>query len=97
MDTSELGKKRMEELITEQMRSLDHDSGLYTFLWWSPDPQANRKNTQTEVTVPLRLYKGNSWRLIEFSQSDLNHCSESPELLQKYEGEIKQILMDLEQ
>lgn len=96
MDTIELGKKRAEEFITEQMRSLDRDSGMYALLWWTPDPlDPDRESTHAQMTVPLRLYKGNSWRLVKFSKSDLDDCAKSPELLQKYEEEIRQALMDL--
>jgi hypothetical protein len=99
MNETELGKQRSEQFITEVAKKLDLDSDQFVVLWWSPElPElqgTNEKTGKEEATMPLRIYKGNSWRLKNFSKSDIDNCVKSPEVLAKYEDEITQILTDL--
>jgi hypothetical protein len=86
MTETELGKQRSEQFITALAKKLSLDPGQFVLLWWSGEEEA---------TIPLRIYKGNSWRLNNFSKSDVDNCVKSPEVLAKYEDEITQILTDL--
>jgi len=96
MNETELGKQRSEQFIAEVAKKLYLDSGQFALLWWSPELQGtNEKTGKEEATIPLRIYKGNSWRVKNFSKSDIDNCVKSPEVLAKYEDEITQILTDL--
>jgi hypothetical protein len=96
MNETEPGKQRSEQFVAEVAKKMGLDSGQFTFLWWSPELQGtNQGSGKEDQTVPLRIYRGNSWRMQGFSRSDLENCVKSPDVLAKYEDEITQILTDL--
>jgi len=96
MNETELGKQRLEQFIAEVAKKLGLNSAQFVLLWWSPELQGtNQEIGKEEATMPLRVYKGNSWRLQSFSKSDIDNCVKSPDVLAKYEDEITQILTDL--
>ncbi|MGA2614562.1 MAG: hypothetical protein ABSG38_14080 [Spirochaetia bacterium] len=94
MDTHEAGKQRAEQFVTEIVRSLKQDGLVDAFLWWPevlPEPGG-----PGDTTVPLRIYKGNSWRLIGFAGSDIDGSVDNPAVLKKYEDEVAQSLAELQ-
>lgn len=88
MDRREEGKQRAVQFVTEVARGLKPEVSVSTLLWWPPDRPDDGK-------LPLRLYKGNSWRSIEFAESDIDASSDDPEVLKKYASEIAQVLAEL--
>ena len=66
------------------------------FLWW-PEilPEPGGVGWPNDTTVPLRMYKGNSWRSIAFAASDIDRSVDNPEVLKKYESEVVQSLAEL--
>ena len=96
MDKREAGMHRAEELVTKVARSMNLEGVAYVFLWWPEilaEPSgAGRPN---DTTMPLRVYKGNSWRSIGFAGSDIDGSVDNPESLNKYESEVVQCLSEL--
>jgi hypothetical protein len=96
MNKREAGMHRAEELVTKVARSMKLEGVAYEFLCWPEIPAepvgAGRPN---EATLPLRVYKGNSWRSIGFAGSDIDGSVDNPELLNKYESEVVQCLSEL--
>jgi len=96
MDAIEEGKERVEQLITRIAQGMKPASAVSSFVWWSNgSPEQNAEGAHDDAQLPLRIYRGNSWRSMEFRRSDVEGCAASPEMLTKYEGEIAQILAEL--
>jgi hypothetical protein len=100
MDGHEAGKKKAEQFAREILKNLKLDGRVEAFLWWVASP-AGAAGVSVEADVPgdppvvMRMYRGNSWRSVEFAASDLDGSTEKPELLKKYEGEISEGLLEL--
>jgi hypothetical protein len=96
MDKREAGKQKAEEFVARLAQSLNLDAAAYRLLWWPEIPGepagAGRPN---DTTMPLRVYKGNSWRSIGLAGSDVDGSVDDPELLKKYESEVAQCLTEL--
>ncbi len=88
MDKREAGRQKAEHLVAEVARGLKQAGPVGTLLWWTPDEPDDAK-------ASLRIYRGNSWRAIEFAQSDVDQSADDPAVLKKYEGEIAQALTEL--
>jgi hypothetical protein len=94
MDKREGGMRRAEELVTNAARSMKMEG--VEFLWWPEIPaEPPGAGQPQEAILPLRVYKGNSWRSIEFAGPDIDGCVEDPDLLKKYESEVAQDLLEL--
>ena len=96
MDKSEAGKRNVEEYVTKVARGVKPETALYELVWW-PEirAEAGAGGIPNDTTIPLRVYRGNSWRSIEFAGSDIDGSVGNPELLNKYQGEVAQCLMEL--
>jgi hypothetical protein len=96
MDTHEAGKQKTEQFVARVARSLKLEGCVDRFLWW-PEvlPEPGGTGRPGDTTVPLRLYKGNSWRSIGFAGSDIDGSVDDPAVLGKYEGEVAQSLAEL--
>ncbi len=96
MDKHEAGKQKTEEFVTKVMQNIQQDGVVDALIWWpeilSEPGRADRPN---DTTVPLRMYKGNSWRSIGFAASDIDRSVDDPEVLKKYESEVVQSLAEL--
>ena len=93
MEKHEAGKQKAEQFVTKVMRTMKQDGVVDAFLWWPeilPEPGGSN-----DTTVPLRMYKGSSWRSIGFAGSDIDGSVDDPEVLKKYESEVVQSLAEL--
>jgi hypothetical protein len=103
MDVHDAGKKKVEQFAWDIVKSLKLDGQVDAFLWWlasPPEPAGAIEATGAadgtgDPPVVMRMYKGNSWRSVEFAASDIDGSTEKPELLKKYEGEITESLLEL--
>jgi hypothetical protein len=96
MDEHEAGKAKAEQFARDLARSLKQDDSATSFLWWTGEQsQSGRADLTDTPPLVLRMYRGNSWRAVEFSASDIDACAEKPDALKKYESEIAQSLMEL--
>jgi hypothetical protein len=96
MDKREAGKKSVEEFVTKVARGMKQETTPYEFLWWPEIPaEAAGEGMPNDMTIPLRVYKGNSWRSIDFAGSDIDGSADNPDLLNKYENEVAQCLGEL--
>ena len=95
MGTLETGKKRVEQYILEVARGLKRQDSLGTVLWW-PTKSAGTNGGGVPGPEVLRIYnKGSSWRSMQVSRPDLDGCMDDPHLLEKYESEISEILVEI--
>jgi len=96
MDKHEAGKQKAKQFVTEIVRSMKRDGVVDAFLWWPESlPEPGGVSRANDTTVPLRMYKGNSWRSIGFTGSDIDGSVDDPEVLKKYESEVVQSLAEL--
>ncbi len=95
MDKREAGKRNAEEFVTRVARTMKQEAA-YEFLWW-PEIQTGPAGAgmMNDTTLPLRVYRANSWRSIGFAGSDLDRSVDDSEALNKYEGEVAQCLNEL--
>jgi hypothetical protein len=96
MDKREAGKQKAEEFVTKVANGMTPNAAVDTFLWW-PEilPQPGGTGETNETTMPLRVFKGSSWKSISFAGSDLDASVDRPEVLLKYESEVAQCLVEL--
>jgi hypothetical protein len=92
MDRHEAGKQKTEEFVTKVMQSVKQDAVVDALIWW---PEILPEGRPNDTTVPLRMYKGNSWRSIGFAASDIDRSVDDPEVLKKYESEVVQSLAEI--
>lgn len=96
MDTRETGMRNVEELVMKTARGLDQETAAYELLWWPEIPgQAGGAGLPSDTRVPLRLYKGNSWKSIEFAGSDIDGSVTDSTLLARYEDEVARCLREM--
>jgi hypothetical protein len=96
MDKHEAGKRNAEQFVTKITQSTKQDGVVDAFLWWLEIPhEPYGAGGPNDTTVPLRMYKGNSWRSIAFAGSDIDGSMDDPEMLKKYESEIVQSLAEI--
>jgi hypothetical protein len=96
MDRREAGKQKAEQFVRDLVKGLAQDGLVSALLWWSGGPAApGGAGSPGEAAVVLRMYRGNSWRAIEFAASDIDGSIEKPELLQKYASDVTQNLTEL--
>jgi len=96
MGRTDTGKEKVEQLIMGIAQGMAPATAVSSLVWWLPaglEPAAEKASTLPNVQ--LRIYRGNSWRAMEFLRSDIDDCGAAPEVLKKYEGEISQILAEL--
>jgi hypothetical protein len=96
MDKREAGKRKAEELVAKVMSRMNGSGAVDSLLWW-PEilPETSGAGTPGDTTIPLRVFRGTSWKSIGFAGSDIDASGERPEVLQKYESEIVQCLTEL--
>ena len=95
MDTREAGKQKAEELVANVMSRMN-GGAVDSFLWWPEIPaETSGAGTPGDTTIPLRVFRGTSWKSIAFAGSDIDASAERPDVLQKYESEIVQCLTEL--
>lgn len=96
MDKHEAGKQNAEQFVTKIMQSMKQDGVVDAFLSW-PEilHEPGGAGGPNDTTVPLRMYKGNSWRSIAFAGSDIDGSVDDPETLKKYESEVVQSLAEM--
>ena len=96
MSRIDTGKERVEQLIMGLAEGIKPASPVSSLVWWSNvRPETIGASPHDLPNVALRIYRGNSWRSIEFLRSDIDDCGAAPDVLKKYEGEISQILAEL--
>lgn len=94
MDKREAGMRRAEEFVTNVARGLNQ--GTVEFLWWPEIPaEPSGAGGPKGAALPLRLYKGNSWRSIAFAGSDIDGSGDDPDVFKRYESEVAQNLREL--
>ena len=65
MDEHEEGKQKAVQFVTDVMRSIKKEGSVDAFLWWPEAlPEAGKEGQPGDTTLPLRIYKGHSWRSI---------------------------------
>lgn len=78
-------------------RGMKQERTPYELLWWPEFPsRAAGAGIAGDTTTPLRVYKGSSWRAIEFAGSDIDSSVDNPELLTRYESDVAQCLRELQ-
>jgi hypothetical protein len=87
-------REHVENFILQLAKDRNLAQGAYSFVWWEreragPDPGTGG------APISLRVYCGNRWRQIAFAGPDLDACIRSPEVLQKYEEDIVEILLNI--
>jgi hypothetical protein len=96
MDVHDAGRLSAERFVRNLIEGTNRGGLVSALLWWAGDSSSPGQETRTGgAPVVLRMYRGNSWRAIEFSASDIDGCVEKLELLEKYEAEITQSLAEL--
>ncbi|MGA2379833.1 MAG: hypothetical protein ABSG85_11060 [Spirochaetia bacterium] len=96
MSRIDTGKERVEQLIMGLAEEIRPASPVSSLVWWSNGrPETIGASPHDLPNVALRIYRGNSWRSMEFLRSDIDDCGAAPDVLKKYEGEISQILAEL--
>jgi hypothetical protein len=96
MSKIDTGKGKVEQLIYGMAQALLPACSITSLVWWSiAQPDSTLDSPHGPPNVPLRIYRGNNWRLMEFLRSDIEDCGGAPEVLKKYEAEISEILMEL--
>ena len=96
MDGHEAGKQIAEQFVRGVVKSLTPDGHVDAFLWWlASPPTPGGAAGMGAAPLALRMYRGNSWRSVEFAASDIDGSVEKPDVLKKYEGEIAQSLLEL--
>jgi hypothetical protein len=96
MDGHEAGRQNAEQFVMNVAKGLKQEGQVSALLWWTETGQEPGGAARAgDAPLALRIYKGNSWRAVEFAVSDIDGSMEKPELLTKYEAEITQSLMEL--
>ena len=96
MDKREAGMRRAEEFVTKLAQNMKQGSVAYEFRWWPEIPAGPAgAGGPNDTTMPLRVYKGNSWRSIGFAGSDIDASENDPDVFKKYESEVAQSLLEL--
>lgn len=88
------GKERIERFIAQLASDMKRESAAGSFVWWTPATVESSAAGGVAAMVPMRIYRGNHWRSIEFDQSDIRNCVGSPDVLKKYETELAEILAE---
>jgi hypothetical protein len=96
MDTREAGKQNAEDFVTKVVQRLKQDGSVDSFLWWPEiSPEPGGPGAPGDTVVPLRVFKGRSWKSIAFAGSDIDGSVDNPRVLDKYEREVEQCVTEL--
>jgi hypothetical protein len=89
----EAGKRATEQFVADVWRAQKPLDVVGSLLWWPSTPAPS--GSPDEEILPLRIYKGTSWGLIEFSSTDVDGSVDAPDMLKKYTGEVELIIAGL--
>jgi hypothetical protein len=94
MGIFEEGKERIERFIAQLASDMKRESAAGSFVWWTPATVESNGAGGAVAMIPMRIYRGSHWRAIEFDQADVRSCVASPEVLNKYQPELAEILSE---